>query len=134
LAADIPPVQPPAPGVRQPAVSAPNSVVILPSEDLSGVPQAESDLASLIAQRMAANGWQVVSNDGLWERLERDRVRYLDSLSQELTKSIANESGATTLLTSTIYVYDDGVSPAVGLSARLVREDGTVLWGDAAVP
>ena len=131
LAADVPSVAHPLVESHTETVSRPNGVLILPFEDLSGVPEAERELAALIAQRMTANGWTIVTDENLEQRLERDRVRYLDSLPAELTRQLVAETGASAVLMSTIYLYDDGRSPTVALSARLVRADGVVLWGDA---
>lgn len=129
-AADIP-VEP-RPSDPRLVTAVPNGVLVLPSENLSGAPEAEQELARLLSQRMMTAGWKLVSTEGLEERLELDRVRYLDSLTPELARRLSNESGAAAILTTTIYIYGDGKDPAVGVCAKLVGADGALLWGNAA--
>ena len=108
------------------------SVVILPFDNFSGDEKATQEIAALVGSRIAARGWRVVASDAIEPLLEKERVRYLDSLEPPVLKMIADTAGAGAVVSGTVYTYTGGRNPIVALSARMVRADGTPLWGDIA--
>lgn len=114
------------------AMARADTVVILPFDDFNGDDAAAREIAALISQRIAARGWTVVTADAIEPLLEKERVRYLDSLEPAMLKTIAEAAGASAVVSGTVYTYSAARNPVVALSARMVRADGTALWGDAA--
>jgi TolB-like protein len=105
------------------------SVVVLPFDDFSGDEAAARELTQIVARRIEAKGWKVVDAGAF---LEAERVRYLDSLEEPVRRKLLESSGATAVVTGTLYTYTTTRNPIVALSARMVRADGTLAWGDAA--
>jgi TolB-like protein len=113
-------------GTRTPAV------VVLPFDNFSGATAVPRDLAALFAKAVARRGWRVISSDDVEPLLENDRVRYLDSLDDKSRGDIVAATGASAIVSGTLYTYAEGRNPIVALSARMVRADGTFAWGDVA--
>ena len=109
-----------------------NSVVLLPLDNVSGDQSAASDLPPLIAKALAAKGWTVVAGDEIETLLETERVRYLDSLDADTRAKVLRKSGATAILTVTVYTWTQGRNPTVALSAHLIGGDGQTLWSNLA--
>ncbi len=110
------------------SVARADTVVLLPFDNFSGDEEAAQNIGTLVGQTMSARGWRVVESD----LLEKERVRYLDSLEPAMLKKITEAAGADAVLSGTVYAVTAGRNPIVALSARMVRADGTLLWGEIA--
>jgi len=110
----------------------PPAVVVLPFDNFSGSDDEPRALAALFAKAIASRGWQVVASDQVEPLLEKNRVRYLDSLNAQSRADILAATGATAIVSGTLYTYTEGRNPIVALTGRMVRADGTFAWGDVA--
>ena len=115
---------PPLFAQKQPAI------VVLPFDNFSGVTEAPRELAALFAKDLERRGWRVVPSEEVEPLLEKDRVRYLDSLDDQSRADIIAATGAAAIVSGTLYTYTEGRNPVVALSARMIRADGTFAWGD----
>ena len=113
------------------ALAAP-AVVVLPFDNISGAQDAPQAIAPLLAQTIERHGWRVLAGNDVEAILEKERVRYLDSLDKAVLQRIVEATGASAVVSGTIYTYTETRNPIVALSARLVRADGKLMWGDIA--
>ena len=107
-------------------------MAILPFDNLSSADLAPHDVAVLLEKVIAAKGWRVVPSDKIEPVLEAGRIRYLDSLEAPALAGIVAATGATAVVTGTVYSYSAGRNPIVALSARMIRADGTIAWGNVS--
>ena len=112
------------------ALAASPSVLVLPFDNASGEEGAASAIIPLLAKQIAAKGWRVVTPEAIEPLLEKDRVRYLDSFDEPVRKQLLEASGAEALVSGTVYKYESGRNPIVALSARMIRADGSLAWGE----
>ena len=115
-----------------PPLFAADRVVVLPFDNFSGSDDEPRELAALFAKAAARRGWQVVATDEVEPLLEKERVRYLDSLDAKARAVIIAATGASAIVSGTLYTYTEGRNPTVAVTARMVRADGTFAWGDVA--
>ena len=113
------------------AGSAPAPILVLPFDNVSGVERAPVTIGAMVSEGIIARGWPLVDTD-VMPLLEEKRVRYLDSLDDDARTALAAATRAGAMLSGTIYTYADGRNAVVAVSARLVRADGTVAWGNVA--
>lgn len=126
------PAQVPKSGPAVPKARPVATIVILPVQDLSGADEAAHAVAVKIGRSLAARGWSVASSDEVEPLLEKERVRYLDSLDDDVRQRLAEATGASAFVATSLFTYAEGRNPIVGIAARMVRVDGTVAWGDVA--
>lgn len=113
------------------AIAAEPVIVILPFDNVSGAERAPDLVIEVLKKRAGELGWTVYAED-LLPLLEAERVRYFDSLNDAARNKVVEASGASAILTGTIYTYVDGKNPVVAISARLVHADGTIGWANVA--
>ena len=104
-------------------------VAILPFEDSSGSSRAREQVAVLVAKAVRSKGWRIAGAD-LGPILEKERVRYVDSLDPATRGRVLDAAHASAFLSGAIYTYSDSRIPVVALSARLVGRNGRVLWSN----
>ena len=107
------------------------TVVVLPFDNVSGAARAPSHVREQLSKGLESRGWKISDADVL-PLLEQLRVRYFESLDDDVRKKVVEATHAATVLTGTIYTYTDGKNPIVSIAARLVRADGSIAWGDVA--
>lgn len=108
------------------------AVVVLPFDNFSSSNDAPRAMAALFAKAAEKRGWRVIPSDDVEPLLEKDRVRYLDSLDDQARADIVAATGATAIVSGTLYTYTEGRNPIVAMTARMVRADGTFAWGDVS--
>lgn len=108
------------------------TIVLLPIENLTGATNGEHEATTLLAQALEQKGWSVARGDAVAAILEKERARYLDSLDERTRLALVENLRAAAVLSAVLYTYRDGRGPVVALSARMVRADGTLAWGDVA--
>lgn len=107
-------------------------IAILPFDNLSGAQDSALIVSGLVAQQIAARGWQTADGSEVESLLETERVRYLDALENRVVQKIVQSTHASAALTGTIYTWSAGRNPAVALAARLTNPDGSTEWTDVA--
>lgn len=105
------------------------SVVLMPLDNVCG---EQNDVQQLIVKAVEAKGWKVAGGEEIEALLETERVRYLDSIEGDVRAKIFEKSGASAILTVTLYMYTQGRNPTVGLSAHLIDAEGDITWGNVA--
>lgn len=108
------------------------TLVVLPFDNFTGADNAAETVHALALKSVALKGWTIAPDEQIETVLEKNRVRYLDSLDDSVRTAILEPAGASALLSGTIYTYSEGRNPIVAVSARLVRADGTLAWADVA--
>ncbi len=109
-----------------------STIVVLPFENLTGANDGEREAIALLTKSLEQKGWTVVQGDAVEHALEEERVRYLDSLDEHARLAIVEQMHAAAVLSGVLYTYRDGRGAVVALSARMVRADGTLGWGDVS--
>jgi TolB-like protein len=115
-----------------PPASCGNVIVLLPFENLSATDAASSDLAVRFSRVLEEKGWTVADRETTEEVLREHRARYLDSLDDETRAALLERTRASAYVAGTVYAYEGDRNPAVSLSLRMVRADGTTAWNDVA--
>jgi len=110
----------------------PETVVVLPFTNLSGVERAPSEIAASFCRRIARKGYSTAPADEVEAFLAAERVRYLDSLSGRVREKLLSKFGASAVIFGTVYSFAEGENAIVGLSARMLRTDGGVAWAGVA--
>lgn len=105
-------------------------LVLLPFENLSGAEIASLDVTRYVLTSLAAKGWEIVDRETVEELLEKERVRYLDSLDDGIRVRILDAGGAGGVVSGTVYTYAEGRHPAVAFSLRLTTAAGGMAWSD----
>lgn len=105
-------------------------VVLLPLDNLSGVAEAPQQVSAALMARLERRGWKVITDDAVEAVLERNRVRYLDSVTDRVRVELAEATGASALMLATISTFRSGDAAVVTLSARLIGADGSLLWSN----
>jgi hypothetical protein len=106
------------------------AIVLLPFENLTGSAEAEREVWQAFAAAVEAKGWRVADRAELEAILEDERVRYFDSISDKVRAAVVEKTGASAIVSGVIYTWSEGRNPVVAISARLVRADGTLGWGE----
>jgi hypothetical protein len=109
-----------------------STVVLMPFENLSGAPTASGLVAAAVSKRVEALGYRLVQGQPLERYLAKERIRYLDSLSAVARRKLLHDFDASAVVLGTIYSFADGDNPIVGISARMLREDGSAAWAGVA--
>ena len=114
-------------GLRADAAEKPR-LVLLPFGNLSGVERAQGALVPTLALKLTSKGWDVVRGEAVEEFLQKERIRYVDSVTPELRKKLLSSMGAEALVSGSIYSFAEGDNSVCSLSARMVKADGTTAW------
>lgn len=114
-------------GLRANAAEKPR-LVLLPFGNLSGVERAAGALVPSLALKLTSKGWDVVRGETVEEFLQKERIRYVDSVTPELRKKLLSSMGAEALVSGSIYAFAEGDNSVCSLSARMVKADGTTAW------
>lgn len=115
-----------------PGPGASSTVVVLPFENLSGVPAAREEVTAEVLRKIELAGYAVVTGAPLDEFLTAERLRYLDSLPAPERKKLLEHFQADAVVLGTIYSFLDGSNSIVAVAARMQRSDGSVTWCDVA--
>ncbi|HVR38878.1 MAG TPA: GNA1162 family protein [Thermoanaerobaculia bacterium] len=108
------------------------TLVLLPFDNFSASNGARGEIAKRMETALTSRGWTVVSGDAIEPLLEKERVRYLDSLSNDIRARILAQTNASAIVSGSIYTWVDARESIVALSARMTNADGTLAWGDVA--
>lgn len=112
--------------------AAPETIVVLPFTNLSGVEHAPADIAASFSRRIGTKGYRCVPVEEVEAFLAAERVRYLDSLSGRVREKLFSRFGASAVVFGTVYSFSTGDNAIVGISARMLRSDGGTAWEGVA--
>lgn len=124
-----------SPACAHAAAAAPErgaTIVLMPFENLAGSEQAGRAAWELFAAAIEKKGWRVAERQQLETILEEERARDFDSLDAQVRASVIEGTAGSAIVTGAVYTYTEGREPVVAVSARMVRADGTLAWGDVA--
>jgi hypothetical protein len=110
----------------------PSRVIVLPFTNLSGVERAPSEIAEGFARRLSERGYKAVPAAEVEAFLAAEHVRYLDSLSGPVRQKLLDQLSASAVVFGTIYTFAEEQNAIVGLSARILRADGSLAWAGVA--
>jgi TolB-like protein len=105
-----------------------DAVVLLPFENFSGAAEAPQQVFQAVARAFEARGYRVLDGEAVEDFLETRRIRRLDSLPAAALAELLSLSGASSVLTGTIFTFREGPDAAVAVLLRLVHGDGGVAW------
>ncbi len=108
------------------------NIVVLPFTNLSGVERAPSEIAASFCRGIERKGYRTVPADRVEAFLAERRVRYLDSLSGPVREKLLSTLGASAVVFDTVYSFAEGENAIVGVSARMLAQDGAVEWAGVA--
>jgi hypothetical protein len=113
------------------AARAEQRVAVMPFEETSKVRVADQ-LSGALAGRLAARHHALVPPAEVEAFLERERIRWVDSLPPEALSRLLAESGATRVLYGHVLAANERPL-IVAVEARLVGPGGRLYWSDVAV-
>jgi TolB-like protein len=106
-------------------------VAVMPFEESSRVPVAE-ELSRAFSARLVARHHALVAPAAVEAFLERERIRWVDSLPPEALDRLLAETGATRVLFGHVLAASE--RPLfVAVKARLVGPGGRPFWSDVAI-
>ncbi len=107
------------------------SVLVVPFQNLTVHPKAGVAVARLVATELYKEGLFSIQESPLL-----NTAQSVDNHPAEEPVAIARASGADVVLTGSVtefgYRYGFRKQPVVGISVRLIRTDGTILWAASA--
>lgn len=107
-------------------------VVLLPVDNLAGAADAAKLVRAALVARLESKGWRVAPDEAVEPVLERNRVRYMDSITDRVRLELMEAGSASALMVASITAYRGGDAAVVTLSGRLIAADGSILWGSIA--
>jgi TolB-like protein len=113
------------------ALSEPPKIGLVPFENLSGTRVAAGQVMPVIEKIVAKKGFTLIKGKPMENFLEGERIRFLDAMPTVDMKKLASYFELDALLTGAILFYKPGANPQVGITARLISKDGSLLWGNS---
>ena len=108
----------------------PFRVVVLPVENLSGIPVPLKEIRLSLAEGLKRRGFAVLAERNLESFMKKHRMRYTGGITRELSLAFLGETGADAVLITSLEFISDGPPPKFSFFARLVStgEQATILW------
>jgi TolB-like protein len=106
-------------------------VAVIPFESILGVAEARKVVTGEVAAALAAKGLEVVSGEPVEALLQRERVRYFDSLPRQVVERVAVALGAEAVVAGQVVAFErrqGARDPRVVLTAQVVSRRGETLW------
>lgn len=108
-------------------------VVVFPLTSAVASPEAARIAENLFVEALTRRGWEVAPATEVEAFLESERIRYLDSLSQQHRTALEEHFGASAFVVGSMMLFrETGSSVLVALAGRMLNVEGTVLWGEVA--
>lgn len=102
---------------------------LMPFENLSDKGLASLSAMPHVENALRQKGCQLISGEPVEDMLERERVRYLDSLNGPVLRRMTESLGLDGVVVGSVLSYSTGAPPRVAISARLIAKTGEVVWG-----
>src|SRR5262245_57688724 len=100
-------------------------IAVLPFENLTGHPVDLAPLHEVLREALDARGVPLLDNAPLESFLEKHRVRWTGGMSAQDAASLARETGARSVLVTTLLAEDSTYPPRFALVSRLLTADET---------
>ncbi len=128
----------PAATLREPAF-VPGQVVrvaVLPPANLSGTQAPLKELRQMLNEELLARDIPVLGEEDTYKFMARHRLRNTGDIDSQTGRSLKTETGADSVLVTSLILYNETYPPKVTLWARLVAtgEEQTILWMDGRGP
>lgn len=122
---------PPAPAAGSSGVGP--LVAVFPIENLSGTPAPLKKLNAELDAVMKKAGVRIIEPATVDSFIESHRVRYLGGIDEKIAATLQEETGADTVLISTLELYNEVSPPKFSLICRLVSLKGApeIIWMDS---
>ena len=119
---------------REAHAQTPNTLALLPFENVSGSVDSLRIVMPLIAQSLHDKGYELVPLQAIESFLERNRIRNTGMLSRAQLNKLRQEFGVDFAMVGSVDLfYESPDNPQWGLSARVVStSEATVLWAESA--
>ena len=108
-------------------------IAVLPLENLSRTAAPLKEIRRSLIDGLVARGFDVLDEKPLEEFMARHRLRYVGGIDGRMAKAFREETGAGSILITSLELYDDGIPPKIALISRLVSTDESpvILWMDS---
>lgn len=108
-------------------------VAVLPPENLAGGPAPLREVHAALEGALRDRGIELVPAAEMEDFLARHRIRWTGGIDAQAAEAAARELRATSVLVSSVDLYQDTAPPAFGVRARLVATGGgaAIEWIDA---
>jgi len=110
-----------------------SSIAVLPLENLSGTVAPLKEIRESLIEELVARGFDVLGERPLEEFMERNRMRYVGGIDGTTATAFKRETGAGSILITSLEFYSDMIPPKIALTSRLVSTDQSpvILWMDS---
>lgn len=108
-------------------------IAVLPIENLSGTAAPLKEIRKTLSKGLVERGFNVLEEELLEKFMERYRIRYIGGIDGATAKAFKEETGAGSILITSLELYNDMIPPKIALTSRLVstNESPVILWMDA---
>jgi hypothetical protein len=108
-------------------------IVVLPVENLSGTAAPLKEIRKSLIKGLVERGFNVLEEGILEKFMARHRMRYIGGIDGFTAKAFKEETGAGSILITSLELYNDMIPPKIALISRLVspNESPVILWMDS---
>lgn len=125
--------------VNDPVIRVPNEspvnvdqlpIAVLPIYNLSGKPAPLGDIRQLLINTFKKAGLSILDEQVLKRVMAKHRIRHIGGIDMTVAKALREETGAETVLITSLELYSEASSPKIALTSRLVAAGNTteILW------
>ena len=109
-------------------------IAVLPSENLSGVEAPVDAIQASLRLALQDHGFDLLPEDSLAEFMRKQRMRDVGGLASGMGEALRAETGAASVLISSVDLYQEADPPRFALTARLVTAgaEPRILWMESA--
>ncbi len=110
-----------------------NRIALLPFDNFSDNQDALKQVMPLIASRLEAKGFNVVSENKIIAFFCEERMRNISFISKEQSRKVGDILHVGTIMVGAVTSYSLGENPRFGISARLIdTSESKIIWADYA--
>ncbi|MEK6776207.1 MAG: hypothetical protein AABY87_04900 [bacterium] len=117
--------------VKKPEVTSQDSfIAVFPLENLGGTAAPLKEIREKLIHKLENDGFRVLEENVLEEFLARHRLRYVGGIDGTHARALMEETGAGSVLITSLELYDENYPPKIALTSRLVSADEhpVILW------
>lgn len=108
-------------------------IAVLPVSNLSVTPAPLEDIRRSLTDDFKRQDFNVLPEEVLERFLAKHRIRYVGGITRTIARDLKWETGAESVLITSLELYSEVPPPKISLTSRLVSTGGdpTILWMDA---